>query len=205
MISATTPVPLLTCAEINGRSLFRMIRVELSVRPGQGRIWVDLESAGYDVAWQRALRHLAAVGRASHALAWDQTDLFVTSRARGLLLDGRSASLPLFVAWVSLLAGTRLPEPFFATGVALDDSSALIPAPREFIQGKLQFADAYVRQTFPDSRQPVWVPAGSDFESGPLSALDVRQVSTLPEATHLILGLPVLSNEGPAASGGPAS
>lgn len=58
---------------------------------------------------------------------------FVSCHARNAVLDGRSASLPLFVAWVSLLSGHPLPSPFLATGVSVDARDALVPAPKVFL------------------------------------------------------------------------
>lgn len=186
---SATSLLLLTSADLGGRSLFRGIRVELSVRPGEGRLWVDIGGSRVDLAWQAALRNLASVGRQHYRLPWDQTDLFVSSRGKQSVLDGRSASLPLFVSWVALLSDKPLPEPFLATGVVNDSSDRLNPAPREYLQGKLDFAHALVQQQHPGRRVSAWVPAGSDFDPGPLSALDVRQVASLPEAVRAILGV----------------
>jgi hypothetical protein len=181
---------LLTQAELQGAPLFRAVSVDVAVRPGEGRLWVDLSrDTGYAPAWQQHLRHLAAVGRGRYALPWDETDLFVSVRGRKVLLDGRSASLPLFVAWVALLSGRKLPSPFLATGVALDAGDALLAAPLEKLQGKLAVADGYVRQVSPAAgRVPVWVPAGSQWDAAPLAALDVRPVPSLTAAAEAVLG-----------------
>ncbi len=203
MTTSSTPLLLLTQADLHGAPLFRVVSVDVAVRPGEGRLWVDLSrDTGYAPAWQQHLRHLAAVGRGRYALPWDGTDLFVSVRGRRVLLDGRSASLPLFVAWVALLAGRALPAPFLATGVALDAGEALVPAPLDKLQGKLLMADGYVRQVHPAAgRVPVWVPAGSQWEVGPLASLDVRPVPSLTAGAEAVLGaLPLLKgSEGVAA------
>lgn len=185
-------LPLFTSADLGGRSVFRPVPVELEVRAGRGRLWVDLSrDTGYAVEWQRHLRHLGVLGRRWYALPWDETDLFFSARPRGVTLDGRSASLPLFVAWVALLSGRSLPAPFLATGVVLDGQAALTPAPREFLQGKLEVADGYVRQLHPGAtRVPMWVPEGSGWSPEPLQALEVRPVADLATAVERILGLP---------------
>lgn len=191
MSPATAPLLLFTHADLGGRSVFRPVPMEVEVRPGQGRIWVDLSRGnGYAPAWQRHLQHLGALGRARYALPWDTTDFLVSPKGRNLTLDGRSASLPLFVAWVALLSGRPLPAPFLATGVVLDGQEALQPAPREYIQGKLAVADTYVRQVHPGAgRVPMWVPEGSDFTAEPLAALEVRPVPDLVAAVQRILGV----------------
>ncbi len=191
MFPATTSLLLFTHADLRGQSVFRPVSLEVAVRPGTGRAWVDLSRGnGYTPAWQRHLQHLGALGRARYTLPWEQTDLFVSPKGRGLTLDGRSASLPLFVAWVALLSGRALPSPFLATGVVLDGQQALVPAPREYIQGKLAVADAYVRQVHPGAgRVPLWVPEGSDFSTEPLTSLEVRPVPDLLAAVERILGL----------------
>lgn len=190
MFPVTAPLLLFAHTDLGGRSVFRPVSLELAVRPGTGRVWVDLSRGnGYAPAWQRHVQHLGALGRARYALPWDETDLFVSPKGRGLALDGRSASLPLFVAWVALLSGRALPSPFLATGVVLDGQQALVPAPREYIQGKLEVADAYVRQVHPGTgRVPMWVPEGSGFTTEPLTALEVRPVPDLAAAVERILG-----------------
>jgi hypothetical protein len=190
MSPTTAPLLLFTHADLGGRSVFRPVPLEVAVRPGTGRAWVDLSRGnGYAPAWQRHVQHLGALGRARYALPWGETDFFVSPKGRGLTLDGRSASLPLFVAWVALLSGRALPSPFLATGVVLDGQQALLPAPREYIQGKLAVADAYVRQVHPGTRRvPMWIPQGSDFTAEPLAALEVRQVPDLVAAVERILG-----------------
>lgn len=196
---ATTPLLLFTQADLGGRAVFRPVSLEVAVRPGTGHVWVDLSRGnGYAPAWQRHVRHLGALGRARYALPWQETDFFVSPKGRGLTLDGRSASLPLFVAWVALLSGRSLPSPFLATGVVLDGQEALTPAPREYLQGKLEVADAYVRQVHPGAgRVPMWVPEGSGFTPEPLAALDVRPVKDVVAAVERILGL------GPTARASP--
>lgn len=191
MLPATASLLLFAHSDLGGRSVFRPLSLELAVRPGTGRAWVDLSRGnGYSPTWQRHLRHLGALGRARYALPWDETDLFVSPRGRGLTLDGRSASLPLFVTWVALLSGRALPTPFLATGVVLDGQQSLVPAPREFIQGKLEVADAYVRQVHPGAgRVPMWVPQGSDFTPEPLTTLEVRPVTDVVAAVERILGV----------------
>jgi hypothetical protein len=191
MSPANATLLLFTQAEVMGRALFRPLSVELEVRPGAGRIWVDLARGnGYALAWQQHLHHLSDVGRRRYALPWETTDLHVSPRGRGLRLDGRSASLPLFVAWVALLASRPLPSPFLATGVALEDSETLAAAPREYLQGKLSVADAYVRQVLSRAeRVPMWVPEGSSWDPEPLGALEVRPVASLPLAVERILGM----------------
>jgi hypothetical protein len=182
---------LFTRADLGGRALYRAVRVGLSVRPGEGRLWLDVSgTGGFDLPWQRHLQRLADLGRRAYDLPWQSTDLFVSSKARGLVLDGASASLPVFVAWTALLAGMALPDPFLATGVALDASGALAPAPRDYIQGKLAFADAYARQIHGvDRRHPVWIPAGSEVSPDLFGALDVRRVASLTEGVSCVLGL----------------
>ncbi len=198
MPSSSTQLLLLTQADLNGAPLFRAVSVEVAVRPGEGRLWVDLSrDNGYAPAWQQHLRHLAAVGRGRYALPWDSTDLFVSVRGKRVMLDGRSASLPLFVAWVALLSGRALPVPFLATGVALDAGEALVSAPLDKLQGKLAVADGWVRQLHPTAgRVPVWVPAGSQWDSGPLASLDVRPVPSLTAGAEAVLGaLPLKHTE----------
>jgi hypothetical protein len=187
----TATLLLFTHADLGGRSVFRPVSLEVAVRPGTGRAWVDLSRGnGYAPVWQRHVQHLGALGRARYALPWEETDFFVSPKGRGLTLDGRSASLPLFVAWVALLSGRTLPSPFLATGVVLDGQQALVPAPREYLQGKLEVADAYVRQVHPGAgRVPMWVPEGSGFTAEPLAALEVRPVPDLVSAVEHILGL----------------
>lgn len=192
MIDASdTPLLLFTRAELGGRSLYRAVRVDLSVRPGQGRLWLDVSgSGGFDLPWQRHLQRLAAVGQSAYDLPWQSTDLLVSSKARGLVLDGASASLPVFIAWTALLAGIALPVPFLATGVALDTSGVLAPAPRDYILGKLAFADAYARQRHgQERRHPVWIPAGSEVSPALFGALEVRTVASLTEGASRVLGL----------------
>jgi len=191
MTSSALQLLLLTCTDIGERSLFRAVRLDLSISPGQGRSWVDLSrDNGYEAGWQDHLRHLQSVGRAAFPLPWETTDLFLSPRGRGITLDGRSASLPLFVAWVALLAGRPLPAPFLATGVSQKGTDALTPAPREYLQGKLEVASAYVRQTQGETGVPVevWVPAGSSYDLSSLQMLNVCEVETLPEAARRILG-----------------
>lgn len=186
-----TSLLLFTAADLRGKTLYRAVRIELSVRPGTGRQWLDVSgTGGFDLPWQRHLQRLATHGEAAYALPWQGTDLFVTSKARGLVLDGSSASLPIFIAWTALLAGVALPDPFLATGVSHDASGALAPAPRAYIQGKLAFADAYARQMHGDDRRhPIWIPASSEVSSDPFGALDVRTVASLTEGVSRVLGL----------------
>lgn len=190
-ISRATSQLLFTRAEMGGRALYRAVRVSLTIRPGEGKLWLDVSGAGgFELPWQRHLQRLAVVGQRSYDLPWQSTDLFVSSNARVLVLDGASASLPLFVAWTALLAGTALPDPFIATGVALDTTGNLSPAPRDYIQGKLAFADAYARQVHGgDRRCPVWIPTGSEVDPAPFGALDVHEVESLTEGAHRVLGL----------------
>ncbi|XXF78563.1 hypothetical protein P2318_02050 [Myxococcaceae bacterium GXIMD 01537] len=182
---------LFTRADVGGRSVFRPVPLDLELRPGTGRLWVDLSRGNaYAEDWQRHAQHLGVVGRRAYALPWDETDLLISPRYRGLKLDGRSASLPLFVAWVALLSGRALPAPFLATGVVLEGQEAIAPAPREYLQGKLDVADSYVRQMHPGAeRVPMWVPQGSAWDGEPLRALDVRPVPDLVTAVERILGL----------------
>ncbi|RKG77106.1 hypothetical protein [Corallococcus terminator] len=183
---------LFTQADVGGCALFRVVPVELRVSPGQGRVWVNVSKGHvFTPVWQRHAQHLAALGRAHYALPWDETDLHVCARGRNVTLDGRSASLPLFVAWVALLSGRPLPSPFLGTGVALEEhGERLAPAPREFLQGKLGVAQSYARQVFPEAgRVAVYVPEGSGFDAQTLTALDVRPVPTLTRAVSAVLGL----------------
>ncbi|MHA7634552.1 hypothetical protein [Corallococcus sp. M7] len=192
MLPASTQLLLFTQADVGGHALFRVVPVAVSVRPGQGRLWTDVSRGNaFTAAWQDHARHLSSVGRARYALPWDETDLHVSPRGRNVTLDGRSASLPLFVAWVALLAGLPLPSPFLGTGVALEaHGEKLAPAPREFLQGKLGVAQSYVTQVFPRAeRVAVFVPEGSGFDAAPLTALDVRPVPTLTKAVEAVLGL----------------
>jgi hypothetical protein len=196
---ATAPLLLFTHADLGGRAVFRPVSLEVAVRAGTGRAWVDLSRGnGYAPAWQRHVQHLGALGRAHYALPWEEMDFFVSPKGRGMTLDGRSASLPLFVAWVALLSGRALPSPFLATGVVLDGQEALTPAPREYLQGKLEVADAYVRQVHPGvGRVPMWVPAGSGFTAEPLASLEVRPVPGLVAAVERILGLGPMAGAAP--------
>ncbi|MBU8895761.1 hypothetical protein KRR26_09105 [Corallococcus sp. M34] len=192
MPSTSTSLLLFTQADLGGRTLFRTVPVDVAVKEGQGRLWVDLSrDNAFTPTWQQHVRHLGALGRRHYVLAWDETDLHVSPRGKGVTLDGRSASLPLFVAWVALLSGQPLPTPFLATGVALDEhGEKLAPAPREYLQGKLSVADAYARQRFAASLPvPVYVPAGSGHDPAPFTALDVRPVATLTDAVARVLGL----------------
>ncbi|MCY1040449.1 hypothetical protein OV208_03870 [Corallococcus sp. bb12-1] len=183
---------LFTQADVGGCALFRVVPVQLRVSPGQGRVWLDASKGQvFTPVWQRHVQHLAALGRAHYALPWEQTDLHVSARGRNVTLDGRSASLPLFVAWVALLSGRPLPSPFLGTGVALEEhGERLAPAPREFLQGKLGVAQSYVKQVFPqEGRVSVYVPEDSGFDAEALTALDVRPVPTLTRAVSEVLGL----------------
>jgi hypothetical protein len=191
MSSPASRLLLFTRADSAGGSFFRSISVELSVQPGTGRLWVDLSNDnGFTPVWQQHVQHLAAVGRRRYALPWETTDLHLFPRGRKLTLDGRSASLPLFVAWVALLLGRPLPVPFLATGVALEGQEALAAAPFDYLQGKLAVADAYVRQVHPGAgRVPMWVPEGSQWDAAALSTLEVRPVASLLQAVEQILGL----------------
>lgn len=190
MTPASTSLLLFTAADIGGRSLFRSVRVDVSTGPGDGRIWVDISREnGFEIGWQRHLQRLAAVGRAHYDLPWDRTDLHFSSRARGVVLDGASASLPLFVTWIALLSGSRLPDPFFAAGVAIEGSDALAPSPRAYIKGKLGVADSIARQVHAaKDRCRMWIPAGSEVDAPPPS-LVVREVPTLRAAVREILGV----------------
>lgn len=200
--ASETSLLLFTRADLGGRALYRAVRVSLAVRPGAGRLWLDVSgTGGFDLSWQRHLQRLATLGHQSYDLPWHRTDLFVSSMARALVLDGASASLPIFVAWTALLAGVALPDPFLATGVALDASGNLAPAPREYIQGKLSFADTWARQMHGDDRRhPAWIPANSDVSPEPFGALDVRPVATLTEGVLRILGLSPRASAEPARS-----
>ncbi|WP_147446464.1 hypothetical protein [Corallococcus sp. CA047B] len=192
MSPAPLPLLLFTQAEVGGCALFRVVSVEVAVCPGRGRLWLDASRGHvFTPVWQRHAQHLAALGRAHYALPWEETDLRVSPRGKALTLDGRSASLPLFVAWVALLSGRPLPSPFLGTGVALEEhGERLAPAPREFLQGKLGVAQTYVRQVFPQAgRVAVYVPEGSGFDAKGLTALDVRPVPTLTRAVSEVLGL----------------
>jgi len=192
-MQTSTPISLLlfTQTSLEGRVLFRAARVQLALAPGAGRVLLDVAGgATFDPSWQAALRHIGDVARARYDLPWDARDLVVTCPAAGLVLEGASASLPLFVAWTALVARRALPEPFFATGAALDGGGALVPAPRDQLQGALDFADAYLRRTAPSrSRATMWVPAGSSYDAAALSALVVREAPTLAAAADAVLGL----------------
>lgn len=187
-----------TSAKIQSRTLFRASRLELELRPGRGRIWVDVSlNRRYTEVWQQHLQHLQAQGRVTFPrLPWSTTDLYVAARAEDLLLDGRSASLPLFLTWLSLLTSTPLPDPFFAAGVCLDRDS-LVPAPAEFIQGKLEVAQKLVSQQIPPPSAPVpfWYPAGSEVNPERVPLLRLRPVSSLAEAAERLFGLPLTLQE----------
>lgn len=205
MFPASTSLLLFTQADVGGHALFRVVAVDVSVRPGQGRLWTDLSRGNaFTPAWQDHARHLAALGREHYALPCERTDLHVSPRGRGVTLDGRSASLPLFVAWVALLSGRPLPSPFLGTGVALEaHGERLAPAPREFLQGKLGVAQAYVKQVFPRAgKVAMYVPEGSGFDAAPLTALDVRPVPTLTKAVAAVLGLGTRTDAADAATNG---
>jgi hypothetical protein len=191
MSSASTRLLLFTHADLAGRALFRPLAVEVSVHPGTGLIHFDPSGDNrYTPVWQQSVQHLAQVGAHRYALPWSTTDLHVRPKGRNLVLDGRSASLPLFVAWVSLLSDRPLPSPFLATGVVLEGREELVPAPREYLQGKLSVADAYVSQVYPAAgRVPMWVPQGSDWQAEGLSALEIRPVASLAEGVRQVLGL----------------
>lgn len=186
----TTSLLLFTRAEMEGHHIYRAIRTDMSVGPGDGRIWLDVSRRSCaDVSWQRQLQHLSALGRSSYDLPWDSTDVRISFRPRGVQLSGASASLPLFVAWIALLQGVPLPDPFFATGVSVEASATLAPAPRAFLQGKLEAADTLARQLGRSARpHPMWVPAGSDYDPMRLSAVVVRETPSLLDGVELILG-----------------
>ena len=191
MISASTSILLFTRATIADRALFRAVRVSLSVSPGRGRLLLDASRGNaFQPTFQRQVEHLYDIGRSSFEAPWEQADLVLSPCASQTSLDGASASLPIFVAWLSLLCGAALEEPFYATGVAAPITGALTPAPRPYIEGKLKVADALARAaTRPLSRQRVWVPEGSDFEPAETPALVIREVSSLTQAASEILGV----------------
>lgn len=191
MSLASTSLLIFTAADVGGRAVFRAVRVDLSVRPGDGKRWLDLSrDSGAELTWQRHLQNLESVARSHYDLPFASTDLFCSFRGRSVVLDGASASLPLFVAWLSLLSGAALPEPFLATGVAPLGSDRLSPAPRVYLQRKLAVADACAQQLHGLARAcPVWVPEGSEYDASPFSALEVREVPTLREAASRILGI----------------
>lgn len=189
MTTEAASLLLFTAANIGNRSIYRAVSVDLWVRPGGGKLWLDVSSGnGFEGGWQRHLERLAVVGRAHYDLAWDATDLFVSARGRGVVLDGASASLPIFVAWIALLASAPLPDPFFATGVAIAGSDALAPAPRAYIEGKIGVADAISRQSSA-GRPIMYIPAGSDVDKARLSqrAVAILEVPTLRAAVQTIL------------------
>jgi hypothetical protein len=188
-----TSLLLFTRAEFGGRYVFRALGAELCVSAGEGRLWIDVSRQNrVDVSWQQCLLNLSHLGRTHYDLPWDRTDLHVSFRGAGLSLAGASASLPLFVGWIALLrstlGGRALPDPFFAAGVAATGSDALAPAPREYVQGKLEIADALARKRGGAARPAMWVPEGSDFDAGSLQAIDVRQTPSLRDAVLRILG-----------------
>jgi hypothetical protein len=186
----TTSLLLFTRAELDGHYIYRAVRTDVSVGPGDGRLWIDVGRRNCaDVPWQRQLQHMSALGRSSYDLPWDSTDIRVSCRPRGALLSGASASLPLFVAWRARRRRAALPVPFFATGVEIDASAALAPAPRVHLQGKLEAADALARQAGRSpSRHPMWVPSGSDYDPMRLSAIFVCETPSLLDAVGRILG-----------------
>jgi len=185
-----------TAADVQGRTLFRAARLELELRPGTGRVWLDVSrEQGFTTVWQQHLQHLQRVGKQFFSagpspLPWEQTDLFVSTRGRHITLDGRSASLPLFLGWLSLLSGRALPEPFLATGVVMD-GHALLPAPEAFIRGKLEVAALLAQQLRPHGPFPVpfWYPAGSEVQAGPFPRLALKPLGSLLEGATQILGL----------------
>ena len=187
-----------TCAQFGARSLYRAVTLELTLERGEGRILVDVARGnGFDLAFQRHLANLHDVGRTHYALPWDTTDLRLACRGRGTVLDGASASLPIFVAWVALLADRSLPTPFLATGVATHGTDALEPAPHAFARGKTDVARAYATQAAAGSERPsFWLPRGSEIEGLASTALALREVGSLREAVLAILGLPARTAEG---------
>ncbi|MBN1204711.1 MAG: hypothetical protein JXB05_07285 [Myxococcaceae bacterium] len=191
MSSPASRLLLFTLADSAGGAFFRPLSLKLSVQPGTGQLWLDpANENAYSPTWQQAARNVAAVGRRRYELPWETTDLHISPQGRKLLLDGRSASLPLFVAWVALLMGRPLPVPFLATGVVFEGQETLAAAPRDYIQGKLGVADAYVRQVYPSAgRVPMWVPEGSEYDPGVSSVLEIRPVVSLTQAVEQILGL----------------
>lgn len=191
MIQSSTSLLLFTAADTGGRAVFRAVRIDLVVTPGSGKRWVDVSRGnGAERGWQRHLQNLDVALRRRYDLPWDSTDLHCSLRGRDVVLDGASASLPVFVAWLSLASGAPLPEPFLATGVAPFGSDALSPAPRAYLQRKLAVADACARQVHGlTAACPIWVPEGSEYDASPFPALDVREVPSLPEAATRILGI----------------
>lgn len=185
-----------TAADVQGRTLFRAARVELGLRPGTGKLWLDVScDQGFTPVWQQHLQHLQRVGRQFFSagpfpLPWDQTDLFVSIRGHHITLDGRSASLPLFLTWLSLLSGRVLPEPFLATGVVVDGHT-LLPAPAAFIQGKLEVAALLAQQLRPQGPFPVpfWYPAGSEVQAEMVPRLSLRPLGSLLDGAREVLGL----------------
>lgn len=182
-----------TAADLGGRKLFRAVRLNATIAPGEGRIWLDVSRGnGFQLSWQDHARHLARVGERSFALPFRATDLFLDSPAQNLVLEGASASIPLFVAWIALLSEKPLPEPFLAAGCAdgSNQSGAVLSAPREFIQGKLEVAQAIATQIEkPAAKARFWVPSGSAYDAAALPSLEIREVASLQEAALQILGI----------------
>lgn len=183
-----TSILVFTRAALRERALFRAVRVELALSPGEGRLWIDVSRRnGADVSWQHHLRHLADVGRAHYDLPWGATDLWVSFHGEGISLAGASASLPMFVAWIALHRGAALPEPFFATGVSRE-GAALLPAPREYLAGKLAIAASLAARRGGPARPLMWVPAGSDLPECRPPAIELRETPSLTDAVDRILG-----------------
>ncbi len=188
---ASVSVLAFTCAQFGARSLYRAVTLDLSLERGEGRVLVDVSRGNaFDLAFQRSLANLGDVGRAHYALPWNTTDLRLSCRGRGTVLDGASASLPIFVAWVALLADRPLPTPFLATGVATHRTDSLEPASRAFARGKVDVARAYAAQAATGSARPdFWLPRGSETEGLASGAIDLREVGSLREGVRDILGL----------------
>jgi predicted S18 family serine protease len=189
MAPTTSSLLLFTAANLGDRSLFRTVQIDITMTAGAGRLFLDVSrNNGFQLGWQQHLQRLQDRGRDLYDLPWDSVDLHISPRGRGLVLDGASASLPVFVAWVALLAGKPLPDPFFATGVATPGTDALAAAPRGYIQGKLSMAADIVAARY-QAMTPVemWIPEGSDVDRTSIVGLSVREVPTLREAVREIV------------------
>lgn len=199
--------PLFTAADVQGKTLFRTVKVQLHLTPGNGRIHL---ASGYGHTFapeweetlhvlQRLLHTLPGLSPTERAL---NSDLHIQPLGPATHLGGRSAALPLWLGWLSLLTRRELPQPFLATGVIFEDAQ-LQPAPRAFIQGKLQVAEALARAHLRTHERPVYFhfPAGSELPSLHADLLVLKPLKTLVEAAEQVLGIgapPVLSQTQPS-------
>ncbi|MFM7201003.1 MAG: hypothetical protein ACKO6N_09455 [Myxococcota bacterium] len=191
--------PLFTAADVHGKTLFRTVKVQLHLDAGNGRIHLA-RGHGHTFApeWEETLLVLQRLlytlpGQRSSARDLNAAvhfDLHIQPLGPATRLGGRSAALPLWLGWLSLLTGRALPQPFLATGVIFDDAQ-LQPAPRAFIQGKLQVAEALARAHLRTHEPPVhfYYPAGSALPPVHSELLILKPLNTLFEAAEQFLGV----------------